>query len=140
MTAILYRNTSSSKTLNKNLVEIGRTNLTLYELSDLLTPRFKLKNKTSANYLFIQELGYYYINNQILGNQCCYLVCEKDVLMSNKSEILNLVCFVLRNEYEYNLDIPDNLLPLQEKTVVYSRTDYNNAPNIGTGTIIMHTI
>lgn len=140
MTAILYRNTSSSKTLNKNLVEIGRTNLTLYELSDLLTPRFKLKNKTSANYLFIQELGYYYINNQILGNQCCYLVCEKDVLMSNKSEILNLDCFVLRNEYEYNLDIPDNLLPLQEKTVVYSRTDYNNAPNIGTGTIIMHTI
>lgn len=140
MTAILYRNTSSSKTLNKNLVEIGRTNLTLYELSDLLNPRFKLKNKTSANYLFIQELGYYYINNQILGNQCCYLVCEKDVLMSNKSEILNLDCFVLRNEYEYNLDIPDNLLPLQEKTVVYSRTDYNNAPNIGTGTIIMHTI
>lgn len=140
MTAILYRNTSSSKTLNKNLVEIGRTNLTLYELSDLLNPRFKLKNKTSANYLFIQDLGYYYINNQILGNQCCYLVCEKDVLMSNKSEILNLDCFVLRNEYEYNLDIPDNLLQLQEKTVVYSRTDYNNAPNIGTGTIIMHAI
>lgn len=140
MTAILYRNTSSSKTLNKNLVEIGRTNLTLYELSDLLNPKFKLKNKTTANYLFISDLGYYYINNQILGNQCCYLVCEKDVLMSNKSEILNLDCFVLRNEYEYNLDIPDNLLPLQEKNVIYSRTDYNNAPDIGNGTIIMHAI
>ena len=140
MTAILYKNTSSSKTLNKNLVEIGRTNLTLYELSDLLNPRFKLKNKTTANYLFIQDLGYYYINNQILGNQCCFLVCEKDVLMSNKSEILDLDCFVLRNEYEYNLDIPDNLLPLQEKNVIYSRTDYNNAPDIGNGTIIMHTI
>lgn len=140
MTAILYRNTSSSKTLNKNLVEIARTNLTLYELSDLLNPKFKLKNKTAANYLFIPELGYYYIHNQILGNQCCYLVCEKDVLMSNKNEILNLDCFILRNENEYNLDIPDNLLPLQEKTVVYSRTDYNNAPNIGTGTIIIHTI
>lgn len=140
MTAILYRNTSSSKTLNKILVEIGRTNLTLYELSDLLNPRFKLKNKTTANYLFIQDLGYYYINNQILGNQCCFLVCEKDVLMSNKSEILNLDCFVLRNEYEYNLDIPDNLLPLQEKNVIYSRTDYNNAPDIGNGTIIMHAI
>ena len=140
MTAILYKNTSSSKTLNKNLVEIGRTNLTLYELSDLLNPRFKLKNKTTANYLFIQDLGYYYINNQILGNQCCFLVCEKDVLMSNKSEILDLDCFVLRNEYEYNLDIPDNLLPLQEKTVVYSRTDNQNAPQIGNGTIIMHAI
>ena len=140
MTAILYRNTSSSKTLNKNLVEIGRTNLTLYELSDLMNPRFKLKNKTTANYLFIPDLGYYYINNQILGNQCCFLVCEKDVLMSNKSEILDLDCFVLRNEYEYNLDIPDNLLPLQEKTVVYSRTDNQNAPQIGNGTIIMHAI
>lgn len=140
MTAILYRNTSASKTLNKNLVEIGRTNLTLYELSDLMNPRFKLKNKTNANYIYIPDLGYYYINNQILGNQCCYLVCEKDVLMSNRSEILNLDCFVLRNEYEYNLDIPDNLLPLQEKTIVYSRTDNKNAPQIGNGTIIMHAI
>lgn len=140
MTAILYRNTSSSKTLNKNLVEISRTNLTLYELSDLLNPRFKIKNKTNANYMYIQDLGYYYINNQILGNQCCFLVCEKDVLMSNQAEILNLNCFVLRNEHEYNLDIPDNLLPLQEKTIVYSRTDNKNAPQIGNGTIIIHTI
>lgn len=140
MNAILYTNKSSSKTLNKNLVEIGRTNLTLYEMSDLINPRFKLKNKTDANYLYVENLGYYYIHNQILGNQCCYLACEKDVLMSNKNEILNLDCFVLRNENEYNLDIPDNLLPLQEKTIVYSRTDTVHAPNIGAGTIILHTL
>lgn len=140
MTAILYKNTSSSKTLNKNLVEIGRTNLTLYEMSDLINPRFKLKHKTTANYLYVENMGYYYIHNQILGNQCCYLVCEKDVLMSNKNEILNLECFILRNEHEYNLDIPDNLLPLQEKTIVYSRTDTVHAPDFGNGTIIMHTL
>lgn len=140
MNAILYTNKSSSKTLNKTLTETGRTILTLYEMSDLMNPRFKLKNKTTANYLYVENLGYYYIHNQILGNQCCYLVCEKDVLMSNKNEILNLDCFILRNENEYNLDIPDTLLPLQEKTVVYSRTDTKHAPDFGNGTIIMHTL
>ena len=140
MNAILYTNKSSSKTLNKTLTENGRTILTLYEMSDLMNPRFKVKNKTDANYLYVENLGYYYIHNQILGNQCCYLICEKDVLMSNKSEILNMECFVTRNENEYNLDIPDNLLPLQEKTVVYSRTDNVHAPNFGNGTIIMHTL
>ena len=140
MNAILYTNKSSSKTLNKTLTETGRTILTLYEMTDLMNPRFKVKNKTDANYLYVENLGYYYIHNQILGNQCCYLVCEKDVLMSNKNEILNLECFILRNEHEYNLNIPDNLLPLQEKTIVYSRTDTIHAPDFGNGTIIMHTL
>ena len=140
MTAILYINKSSYNSLNKDITEIGATNLTLYEMTDLMQPKFKIKNKTSANYMYVQGFGYYFINNQILANQCCYLICEKDVLMSNKAEILNMECFVTRNENEYNLDIPDNLLPLQEKTVVYSRTDNAHAPDFGNGTIIMHTL
>lgn len=140
MTATLYINKSSYNSLNKDITAIGTTNLTLYEMTDLMQPKFKIKNKTNANYMHVQGFGYYFINNQILANQCCYLMCEKDVLMSNKSEILNMECFVMRNENEYNLDIPDNLLPLQEKTVVYSRTDNIHAPDFGNGTIIMHTL
>ena len=140
MTATLYINKSAYNSLNKDISAIGTTNLTLYEMTDLMQPKFKLKNKTTANYMYVQGFGYYFINNQILCNQCCYLICEKDVLMSNKSEILNMECFVTRNENEYNLDIPDNLLPLQEKTVVYSRTDNTHAPDFGNGTIIMHTL
>lgn len=140
MIANLYINSSSADTLNKNISQVDSTTLTLYESTDILHPTFKVKHKTNANYMFVVGLGYYYINNQILGNQCCYLVCEKDVLMSNISEILNLECFILRNENEYNLDIPDNLLPLQEKTIVYSRTDTAHAPNIGIGTLILHTL
>ena len=140
MTATLYINKSAYNSLNKDISPIGTTNLTLYEMTDLIQPKFKLKNKTTANYMYVQGFGYYFINNQILENQCCYLICEKDVLMSNKSEILNMECFVTRNENEYNLDIPDNLLPLQEKTVVYSRTDNTHAPDFGNGTIIMHTL
>ena len=140
MTATLYINKSAYNSLNKDLYEIGITNLTLYEMTDLMQPKFKVKNKTTANYMYVQGFGYYFINNQILGNQCSYLICEKDVLMSNKSEISNMECFVTRNENEYNLDIPDNLLPLQEKTVVYSRTDNVHAPDFGNGAIIMHTL
>ena len=140
MTATLYINKSAYNYLNKDISNIGTTNLTLYEMTDLMQPKFKIKNKTTANYMYVQGFGYYFINNQILGNQCCYLICEKDVLMSNKAEILNMECFVTRNENEYNLDIPDNLLPLQEKTVVYSRTDNTHAPDFGNGTIIMHTL
>ena len=140
MRATLYINKSAYSSLNKDLSAIGTTNLTLYEMTDLMQPKFKIKNKTNANYMYVPDFGYYFITNQILGNQCCYLICEKDVLMSNKAEILNMDCFVTRNENEYNLDIPDNLLPLQEKTVVYSRTDTVNAPDFGNGTIIMHTL
>lgn len=140
MTATLYINKSAYNSLNKDLSVIGTTNLILYEMTDLMQPKFKVKNKTTANYMYIQGFGYYFINNQILANQCCYLMCEKDVLMSNKAEILNMDCFVTRNENEYNLDIPDNLLPLQEKTLVYSRTDNTHAPDFGNGTIIMHTL
>ena len=110
MTATLYINKSAYNSLNKDLSNIGTTNLTLYEMTDLMQPKFKIKNKTTANYMYVDGFGYYFINNQILGNQCCYLICEKDVLMSNKSEILNMECFVTRNENEYNLDRRYNLL------------------------------
>ena len=140
MTANLYINKSAYNSLNKDISTIGTTNLTLYEMTDLMQPKYKVKNKTTANYMYVQGFGYYFINNQILGNQCCDKKKKKDVLMSNKSEIINMECFVTRNENEYNLDIPDNLLPLQEKTVVYSRTDNTHAPDFGNGTIIMHTL
>ena len=43
MTATLYINKSAYNSLNKDLSNIGTTNLTLYEMTDLMQPKFKIK-------------------------------------------------------------------------------------------------
>lgn len=121
MTATFYINKSAYNVLNKDLSEIGTTNLTLYEMTDLMQPKFKVKNKTTANYMYVQGFGYYFINNQILGNQCCYLICEKDVLMSFKNEILNNTYLIKRNEFLKDNRIVDNEIPISCKKQIVTQ-------------------
>lgn len=94
------------------------------------------------NYVYIPDWHRYYrvINITVTAGNKTIITCEVDVLMSFKTDILNLKAYIVRNEFDYDLNIPDNLLPLQEKTIVYSRTDNAHAPGIGVGTIIMHVL
>ena len=57
------------------------------------------------------------LNNYILSNQCVYLHCSVDVLMSYKADILNSVCLISRAENDYNDNIVDTLAPITENTV-----------------------
>lgn len=119
MTAILYNNTSDNRNLNKDLTEISTIDVTLYIDTNLLKPVFKVKTfNINANYIYVPNLGrYYYIDNCTLSNQCVYLHCSVDVLMSYKTELLNTECFVSRSETDYNDNIVDTLAPITEDTV-----------------------
>ena len=119
MTAILYNNVSDSREINKNLTELSTINITLYLDTNVATPVFKVKNFiNNANYMYVPDLHrYYYINNYTLSNQCVYLHCSVDVLVTYKTEILNSECLISRSENDYNDNIVDTLAPITENTV-----------------------
>lgn len=119
MTAILYNNNFDNKEMNKNITEISTIDVTLYMDTNLLKPVFKVKTfNNNANYIYVPDLGrYYYIDNYTLSNQCVYLHCTVDVLMSYKTELLNTDCLISRSETDYNDNIVDTLAPITEDTV-----------------------
>ena len=119
MTAILYNNKSDNREINKNITEISTIDVTLYMDTNLLKPVFKVKTfNNNANYIYVQNLRrYYYIDNYTLSNQCVYLHCSVDVLMSYKTELLNTECLISRSETDYNDNIVDTLAPITEDTV-----------------------
>lgn len=119
MTAILYNNVSDNREINKNITEISTIDLTLYLDTNVLNPVFKLKMfNNNGNYLYVPTLNrYYYINNYTLSNQCVYLHCSVDVLMSYKTDILNSACLISRAENDYNDNIVDTLAPITGNTV-----------------------
>lgn len=119
MTAILYNNISDNREINKNITEISTIDLTLYLDTNVLNPVFKVKTfNNNGNYLYVPALNrYYYINNYTLSNQCVYLHCSVDVLMSYKTDILNATCLISRAENDYNDNIVDTLAPITGNTV-----------------------
>ena len=70
---------------------------------------------TDANYMYIPEFGrYYFIRDITIAITGLYVISARvDVLMSFKDQILNLECFIERNEFAYDPSLEDNLLPLQ---------------------------
>ena len=119
MTAKLYNNVSDNREINKNITEISTIDLTLYLDTNVLNPVFKVKTfNNNGNYLYVPSLNrYYYINNYTLSNQCVYLHCSVDVLMSYKTDILNTTCLISRAENDYNDNIVDTLAPITENAV-----------------------
>lgn len=119
MTAILYNNKSDNREIHKNITEISTIDVTLYMDTNILKPVFKVKTfNNNANYIYVPNLmRYYYIDNCTLSNQCVYLHCSVDVLMSYKTELLNTECLISRSETNYNDNIIDTLAPITENTV-----------------------
>ena len=123
MTAILYNNVSDNREINKNITEIASIDLTLYLDTNVLNPVFKLKTfNNNGNYLYVPSLNrYYYINNYTLSNQCVYLHCSVDVLMSFKNQILNNTYLIKRNEFLKDNRLVDNEIPVSCKKQIVTQ-------------------
>lgn len=123
MTAILYNNVSDSREINKNLTELSTINITLYLDTNVVTPVFKVKNFiNNANYMYVPDLHrYYYINNYTLSNQCVYLHCSVDVLMTYKNQILNNTYLIKRNEFLKDNRLVDNEIPVSCKKQIVTQ-------------------
>lgn len=94
----------------ENVVESARTDIVDTDSIDVVVER---ENKLmQCNYCYIPSFKrYYYIDEIVSVNQHLWrLEMHTDVLMSFKEDIKNLKCFVLRNEYDYNDKIKDDML------------------------------
>lgn len=142
MTAILYNNVSDSREINKNITEISTIDLTLYLDTNVLNPVFKIKTfNNSGNYLYVPALNrYYYINNYTLSNQCVYLHCSVDVLMSYKNAILNHEYLIKRNEFLRDNKLTDTEIPLSCKKQIVTEQISNQFINDGISCYILGVI
>ena len=142
MTAILYNNTSDNKKLNKNLNTISTVDLTLYLDTNVLNPTFKIKNfNNNGNYIYVPDLNrYYFIDNYTLSNQCVYLHCSVDVLMSYKNAILNHDYLIKRNEFLRDNKLTDTEIPLSCKKQIVTEQISNQFINDGISCYILGVI
>lgn len=69
---------------------------------------------SNVNYLYIAELGRYYNVKEITApvNNLWLFSCDVDVLMTYKSQIVNLYGIVNRNSNNYDMYLADNQIPV----------------------------
>lgn len=142
MKAILYNNTSDNKKLNKNLNTISTLDLTLYLDTNVLNPVFKVKTfNNNGNYIYVPDLcRYYFIDNYTLSNQCVYLHCSVDVLMSYKNEILSNEYLIKRNEFLRDNKLIDTEIPLSCKKQIVTEQISEQFINDGISCYILGVI
>lgn len=113
-TLVLYKNSADNRRLDKTegLSSASSFSISMKEGDNLINPSIIIDSSTDLtkyNYGKITELGrYYYINAERLINTNQYILhMEEDVLMTYKSDILNLVCIVDKQENNFNSYIDD---------------------------------
>ena len=114
----LYKNTAENDRVDKTnyLNQVGTLYGVFKEETSVMNPEIIIEyGVIDFNYIYIPLLNRYYYINEIISvrNNLWKIRLNCDVLMSFKTEILNLECYVSRNEYTYNDYIEDNLLPLE---------------------------
>lgn len=122
----LYQNKAEINRIDKTdyLVSVGSISGYLREESSLIEPKLIIEYEEipNFNYVYIAKFKRYYFVQEITSvrTRLFRITLKCDVLMSYKEKILNLNCYIARNEYEYNLDIQDELLPFEYQKEVYS--------------------
>lgn len=122
MQANFYKNLSDNRVVNKDIyVTVNGLDITLKDNCDILNPNFILNvnNKIlNSNYMWVSDLNrFYYIENIELSQQRMFIKTKVDVLMTYKSEILNLNCIIKRQSNRYNTYLNDD----EYKSYEYNR-------------------
>lgn len=121
MKCYFYKTKSDNIVVNKTLTPItinGNTylNIVFKDSEDKGEPMLEVAYHSQlmdANYCYIEELGYYYsLSEPVLGSQRLIFSCKPDILMTKKSEILQLKCIIARQENEFNAYLNDDRLPV----------------------------
>lgn len=114
--AIFYQNNAEDSKVNKenDLVKIYECNIIFKDSTSILNPIIKIvyNELPIFNYCYINTLNrYYYITNIVLTpNNFYVLYLSCDELMSFKNEIGNLEGLIARNEFEFDPNLNDNEL------------------------------
>ena len=113
----LYVNTAENDRVDKTnyLNQVGTLVGIFKEETSVMNPEIIIEyGVIDFNYIYIPVLNRYYYINEIISvrNNLWRVRLNCDVLMSFKTEILNLECYVSRNEYKNNPYVEDTFLPL----------------------------
>lgn len=113
MTILLYNSTAELNVLNKsgNLTLVTTLTGTLREGCNVRDPQIlvELNSIPNFNYAYIPELSRYYFVRDIdnVNNKLWILKLHVDVLMTYRTQILQLKAEVDRNEYNFDLLLTD---------------------------------
>lgn len=131
MDCLLFNNLSDKKFLYKRIQPIipegaegPEIPIHVLEDSSDVGLRFILSSPTKvmeANYMFLPSIGrYYYINDWTMSQGKIIITAHVDVLMSYKNFITKTSVLLDRQEQQenFNLYLPDDHLPLEEKSNV----------------------
>lgn len=79
---------------------------------DVLHPTLKIAGTIDSGNMFSFNGRKYFINGMAIDNGCTYITGTVDALSSWSDSIIGTSQYVSRCETDFNLSIPDNLLPL----------------------------
>lgn len=121
MNVTAYFTTEDKRKLNKTLtLVVELTNVNLLQGTSKLTPVFILDGvlDKEINYIYVPDFKrYYFVNDiRILNGQLTELTCNVDVLMSFKSDILNVEGTFVRAPSNNNALLNDTFIPIQCNT------------------------
>lgn len=125
MLITLYNSTADPRDLYKGtqLTQIAIVDAEPYFPVTIETPIFRLAHNASfasINYAYVPEFNRYYFVSKITleSGNAMILSCDCDVLMSFRSDILNLDCICTRNEFEFDEYIQEDIPCSVEATTV----------------------
>lgn len=137
--------TGDTRELIKSIENITEKNCEIYGNNTLLSPSFLLNYDTSLlnkNYVYVPDWGkYYYIVQPLtmMAGGRCIIKCAEDVRMTFANQILNLECYVVRNEKTCNTLMVDEYYPAEIMstlcTLKFNATPFN--PSAGDTNIVM---
>lgn len=120
MTVYFYCNKSEPHRVDKLLVSLGEADVHFREGSSIIDPVLLIEMISpviqvegvdyTVNYIYIPTFNRYYFVNNISVNRTrlWQFDCHCDVLSSFKDEWKRLPCIIARNEFQYNLFLPDD--------------------------------
>lgn len=117
----LYVNSSNVNVMNKAISLKATTNCEFKAPMSVDRPTIYISATDSyddVNYIYIPEFKRYYYARCTGGtSQTLTFECVSDPLMSFKGGILSSPAVIARNPWHYDKYVPDNLLPLEARTV-----------------------
>lgn len=118
MKIYLYQNISENHRVSKNLTNALEYEGNLRSATSVLDPTFTIESGgdlSQYNYCYIPDFHrYYFITSiDVLADSIWAFGCHVDVLHTYSESIRNCTAVISRQEYNYNLYLPDDKLIIE---------------------------
>lgn len=138
-----YKNTAENNRLDKTPYLTLVNELTGAFRSDISitnpTLRYLSETPPNFNYVIIESLGrcYYVKNATYIAKGLWDLELKVDVLMSFKNAILSKQALITKNQYDYNLMIPNDEIPLTQVESITQQVVTNDLFDSSNGSYVL---